>query len=83
MDNFKEYHSIWQKDRDETVAEFLASEPKLNDFQNMIQYYRDLEENIQSQPEFYNVGALALFTGMVSAPPYRLSSHTPPASSLP
>ncbi|XP_071824188.1 dynein axonemal heavy chain 5-like [Apostichopus japonicus] len=62
MDSFKEYHSIWQKDRDETVAEFLASEPKLNDFQNMILHYRELEESIQAEPEFYNVGALALFT---------------------
>lgn len=63
MENFKQYHPIWQKDRDETVAEFLASEPKLNDFQNMILHYRELEEKIQAEPEFYNVGALALFTG--------------------
>ncbi|XP_071957897.1 dynein axonemal heavy chain 5-like isoform X2 [Antedon mediterranea] len=62
LENFDVYHGIWQKDREATIHEFMAQDPKLNDFQSMILYYKELESSIQNEPEYYNVGALALFT---------------------
>lgn len=64
LEKFSKYHPIWQKERAETLEEFLSQDPKLNDFQFMILHYRDLEQEINDEPEFYNVGAIALFTGM-------------------
>ncbi|XP_077982678.1 dynein axonemal heavy chain 5-like [Glandiceps talaboti] len=62
LDKFKHYHEIWQKERDETLDEFMKEDPKLGDFNAMILYYKDLENQILEEPEFYNVGAIALFT---------------------
>uniref|UniRef100_A0ABM0ME01 Dynein heavy chain 5, axonemal-like n=1 Tax=Saccoglossus kowalevskii TaxID=10224 RepID=A0ABM0ME01_SACKO len=62
LDKFKHYHEIWQKERDETLEEFMREDPKLGDFNAMILYYRSLENQILEEPEFYNVGAIALFT---------------------
>ena len=68
LERFERYHPIWQKERDETVAEFLEQKPKLSDFQATIVHYRELEEAIMAEPEFYNVGAIALYTGDNSCP---------------
>ena len=69
LEKFSKYHPIWQKERQETLEEFLAQDPKLNDFQFMIIHYRETEEEITAEPEFYNVGAIALFTGKLITNP--------------
>lgn len=63
LEKFAHYHPIWQKERNETLEEFLAAQPKLGDFQSMLLHYSELEAEIEAEPEFYNVGAIALFTG--------------------
>ena len=68
LEKFAHYHPIWQKERNETLEEFLAAGPKLSDFQAMLVHYRDLEAEITAEPEFYNVGAIALFTGKLFQP---------------
>ncbi|XP_038070084.1 dynein heavy chain 5, axonemal-like isoform X1 [Patiria miniata] len=62
LERFAHYHPIWQKERSEMLEEFLAAGPKLSDFQAMLVHYSDLEAQITAEPEFYNVGAIALFT---------------------
>ncbi|XP_030831333.1 dynein heavy chain 5, axonemal isoform X2 [Strongylocentrotus purpuratus] len=62
LERFGRYHPIWQKERSETVQEFLAQQPKQSDFQSTIVHYRELEEAILAEPDFYNVGAIALYT---------------------
>lgn len=42
---------------------FLQRSPLLSEFESQIIFYRDLELEINSEPEFITVGALALFTG--------------------
>lgn len=37
----------------------------LSEFESQILYYRDLQLEINSEPECINVGALALFTGYI------------------
>uniref|UniRef100_A0A8D2ZST3 Dynein, axonemal, heavy chain 5 n=1 Tax=Scophthalmus maximus TaxID=52904 RepID=A0A8D2ZST3_SCOMX len=45
---------------------FLQRSPLLSEFESQIIFYRDLELEINSEPEFITVGALALFTGEMS-----------------
>uniref|UniRef100_A0A8C4H121 Dynein, axonemal, heavy chain 5 n=1 Tax=Dicentrarchus labrax TaxID=13489 RepID=A0A8C4H121_DICLA len=41
---------------------FIQGSPLLSEFESQILFYRDLELEINSEPEFITVGALALFT---------------------
>ncbi|XP_064201033.1 dynein axonemal heavy chain 5 isoform X1 [Anguilla rostrata] len=62
LDRFSRYHHIWRKDRDTTILEFSQGSPLLSEFESQILYYRDLELEINAEPEFVTVGALALYT---------------------
>ncbi|KAJ8415685.1 hypothetical protein AAFF_G00402420 [Aldrovandia affinis] len=62
LDRFGRYHHIWRKDRDATILEFSQGSPLLSEFESQILYYRDLELEINAEPEFVTVGALALYT---------------------
>lgn len=42
---------------------FIEGSPLLSEFESQIIFYRDLELEINSEPEYITVGALALFTG--------------------
>uniref|UniRef100_A0A3P9J502 Dynein, axonemal, heavy chain 5 n=1 Tax=Oryzias latipes TaxID=8090 RepID=A0A3P9J502_ORYLA len=50
----------WSKDRLSLVR--LTTNPLLSKFESQIVYYQDLETKINSEPDYINVGALALFT---------------------
>ena len=63
LEQFNHYHSIWQRDRAEEIAEFMTREPRLSEFEWQIISYEDLERQINSEREYYNVGAIALYTG--------------------
>ncbi|XP_030605717.1 dynein heavy chain 5, axonemal isoform X1 [Archocentrus centrarchus] len=62
LDHFSCYHHIWRKDRDDTMRKFIQGSPLLSEFESQILFYRDLELEINSEPEYITVGALALFT---------------------
>ncbi|KAM6935223.1 dynein axonemal heavy chain 5 isoform 4-T4 [Lycodopsis pacificus] len=62
LDRFSRYHHIWRKDREDTMRKFVQGSPLLSEFESQIIFYRDLELEINSEPEFIAVGALALFT---------------------
>nr|XP_055066586.1 dynein axonemal heavy chain 5 [Misgurnus anguillicaudatus] len=62
LDRFSIYHHIWKKDREETILKFTQGNPLLSEFESQILYYRDLEREINAEPEFISVGALALYT---------------------
>ncbi|XP_061675571.1 dynein axonemal heavy chain 5 [Syngnathoides biaculeatus] len=63
LDRFRRYHHIWKKDRGDTMQKFLQDSPLLSEFESQILYYRDLQQEINSEPECMTVGALALFMG--------------------
>lgn len=44
---------------------FIQGSPLLSEFESQILFYRDLELEINSEPEYITVGALALFTGKI------------------
>lgn len=60
---FSRYHHIWRKDRESTIQLFVQENPLLAEFESQILYYRDLELEINAEPEIITVGALALYTG--------------------
>ncbi|XP_032373614.1 dynein heavy chain 5, axonemal isoform X2 [Etheostoma spectabile] len=62
LDRFSHYHHIWRKDREDTMQKFIQGSPLLSEFESQILFYRDLELEIISEPEYITVGALALFT---------------------
>jgi len=63
LDVFNHYQIIWKGDREQTIQEFLKSDPKLSEFETQILHYKDLEKSILQEPESYIVGAIALVTG--------------------
>uniref|UniRef100_A0A3Q1JPI4 AAA+ ATPase domain-containing protein n=1 Tax=Anabas testudineus TaxID=64144 RepID=A0A3Q1JPI4_ANATE len=62
LDRFSHYHHIWRKDREDTMRKFIQGSPLLSEFESQILFYRDLELEINSEPEYITVGALALYT---------------------
>ncbi|XP_034553818.1 dynein heavy chain 5, axonemal isoform X3 [Notolabrus celidotus] len=62
LDRFSRYHHIWRKDREDTMQKFTQGSPLLSEFESQILFYRDLELEINSEPEYITVRALALFT---------------------
>lgn len=44
---------------------FIQGSPLLSEFESQILFYRDLELEINSEPEYITVGALALYTGQM------------------
>ncbi|XP_067366741.1 dynein axonemal heavy chain 5 isoform X3 [Channa argus] len=62
LDRFGRYHHIWRKDRADTIQKFIQGSPLLSDFESQILFYQHLSLEINSEPEYIRVGALALFT---------------------
>ena len=64
LEKFADYHIIWECDREEDMEKFMIDNPKLTEFESKIKYYEELEVSINGEPEYYDVGPIALFTGM-------------------
>ncbi|CAL8248584.1 unnamed protein product [Lota lota] len=62
VERFGRYHHIWRQDREDTIHKFSQGTPLLSEFESRILYYRDLELEINGEPEYITVGALALYT---------------------
>ncbi|XP_019376784.1 PREDICTED: dynein heavy chain 5, axonemal [Gavialis gangeticus] len=62
LESFKCYHHIWQKDKEEATDRFMEGNPLLSELESQILYFRDLELEINSEPEYICVGAVALYT---------------------
>uniref|UniRef100_A0A4W3HHM2 Dynein, axonemal, heavy chain 5 n=1 Tax=Callorhinchus milii TaxID=7868 RepID=A0A4W3HHM2_CALMI len=62
LEQFKCYHHIWQREREEFIQDFMKGNPRLSEFESQILYFRDLESEINSEAEYICVGALALYT---------------------
>ena len=62
LERFKDYQFIWQKDRDEDLREFLATEPKVAEFELKIRSFSLLIDEINSYPDHIPVSVIALIT---------------------
>ena len=64
LEQFSKYEHIWKDDKDEKMKGFLDENPNLGEFEAQILCLKATEDIVQQEPETYNVGAIALFTGM-------------------
>ena len=64
LEQFSHYNAIWEKDREADLEEFLKEDPKLSEFEAQIKHYEELEVGIMGLPEYYDVGPIALYTGL-------------------
>ncbi|XP_060937369.1 dynein axonemal heavy chain 5 isoform X1 [Limanda limanda] len=62
LDGFSHYHHIWKEDREDAMQKFVQGNPLLSDFESQIIFYRDLELEINSEPEIITFRAVALQT---------------------
>ncbi len=64
LEQFSKFREAWEGERDEILAEFIKGDPHLSEFESQIKHFESLEEEIQSEAEHYDVGPIALYTGM-------------------
>ena len=64
MEIFLQYNSLWQRDHDDELRQFLANDPHVSEFESEIKSYEKLSVSINSQLEYLSVGPLAIFTGI-------------------
>ena len=46
------------------MEEFMKDDPKLSEFEAAIKGYESMEVDINSLPEYYDAGPIALYTGV-------------------
>lgn len=73
LEKFSHYKPIWERSRDEILAEFLTGNPALSEFEQAIKGYEDLNLEIDSEPRAYNVGPVAITTGKLNIQPIKTS----------
>ena len=62
LEKFSHYRCIWEKEREEELEEFMRQDPGLSEFEAMLLYYEGLERDIDAECEYYDVGAISLYT---------------------
>lgn len=63
LERFNKYDTIWSKERDEELEQFMKEDPHLSEFEGQVFYYEGLEREIMAEAEHYDVGPIALYTG--------------------
>ncbi|XP_023932850.1 dynein heavy chain 8, axonemal [Lingula anatina] len=63
LQQYKMYYYLWEKDREQTVTEFLQTEPTLSEFRAEIQQFERLQEEIDEMELTQIVGPIALSAG--------------------
>uniref|UniRef100_A0A4W3K4F2 Dynein heavy chain 5, axonemal-like n=1 Tax=Callorhinchus milii TaxID=7868 RepID=A0A4W3K4F2_CALMI len=61
LEYFSRYNHIWKEDRERTLAEFIKDHHLLSEFEFQIEFYYNLQAQIQAEPKTLFVGALALY----------------------
>jgi len=62
LNSFKRYEYLWVQDKEEAYKRFLASQPTLEDFENELKKYMNVEQEINSITSSYTIGSLCLKT---------------------
>jgi len=63
LDYFSQYSSIWEKDREAELQEFMKLESDLFDFEERMCYYEQLEEQFMTELQRRDFGPVAVYTG--------------------
>ena len=62
LNSFKRYEYLWLQDKEEAYKQFLQSQPTLEDFENELKKYMNVEQEINSITSSYTIGSLCLQT---------------------
>ena len=63
IEKFNRYAVVWSKDRDEVMTAFLENKPIISDFNQEIQYYVNLKQEIDDEfADMIKVDSMALYT---------------------
>lgn len=60
LESFQQYQHLWGKNMQTEYAEFIDKEPTLEDFDDRLAYYVEIEGQINSAPDEFNIGVLSL-----------------------
>ena len=63
LDEFNKYSGLWSRIRDADITEFMATQPKITDFERKIVFYEELEQQFTLDLCPRNVGPVAISTG--------------------
>ncbi|KAL3320549.1 Dynein heavy chain 8, axonemal [Cichlidogyrus casuarinus] len=67
LNEFSAYSELWQKDASAQVAEFMAENPILSEFNAKLRSFVDLEASISGIPNTHRVGALIFMADKLKA----------------
>lgn len=70
LEHFEVYSSIWARAVDVELADFLARDPKVNEFEAVVREYELLEIDINAEPAIFDIGPIAIVTGAYSTLQY-------------
>ena len=65
LNTFSEYLWLWTGDIEKKLAEFSKKDPDLDDFDEKLKSFKKIEQKIDSIPETYQIGAMALMTANI------------------
>ncbi|KAI8811565.1 dynein heavy chain and region D6 of dynein motor-domain-containing protein [Cladochytrium replicatum] len=61
-DQFNKYDFLWKDDKTETIQEFLKNIPTIGDFENEINKYESIENEIHEIPNTTQIGMLLIYS---------------------
>jgi len=61
--HYEQYNQIWLLNKEEAINEFLQDNPTLDEFEQQIISYKEIEERVKMEEEKKNVGSVCLLTG--------------------
>lgn len=59
---FNCYNTLWAKNKETTLEEFLKDDPKVSEFDFAIKDFLNIEKKINLEENYYDCGPIALFT---------------------
>jgi dynein heavy chain len=64
---FEKYSFIWEKNRETALKEFLENDPQVSEFEAKLKEFNTLSNEINSYPEFIEIGAIAVETELLKS----------------
>eukprot|EP00698_Gefionella_okellyi_P018829 TRINITY_DN568_c0_g1_i2.p1 TRINITY_DN568_c0_g1~~TRINITY_DN568_c0_g1_i2.p1 ORF type:complete len:4478 (+),score=1217.70 TRINITY_DN568_c0_g1_i2:54-13487(+) len=58
LNQFMRFDHLWKKNQNAEIEAFLATEATLEDYERVLQYYTDVDEDISSFPDTQTIGPL-------------------------
>ncbi|XP_066913562.1 dynein axonemal heavy chain 5-like [Clytia hemisphaerica] len=63
--HYEQYNTIWLVDKEMSMEKFLQKNPTLDEFEQQILSYKEIEEKVKMEDERMNVGSVCLLTEQI------------------